>query len=233
MDRAVTLAGLIEGLGYEVIRVEVAPRGLDVAVGDPMIHDRLTGTSLSAGDVVLAVGVDQRGPELLDLLDAAGRAGAAAVIAKLVDGPELVTVTAAATRADVALLRLSRDVEWGQFHALARMVTATSGAHRHGEIPLGDLFALANAIAVRAHGSVTIEDAQSRVLAYSTGDDEIDEYRRDTILGRRVPESWVRRLQSDGVFQRIWPGRRPRSYLLFAERPGLPGPVGHRRTRRW
>ena len=58
MDRAVTLAGLIEGLGYEVIRVEVAPRGLDVAVGDPMIHDRLTGTSLSAGDVVLAVGVD-------------------------------------------------------------------------------------------------------------------------------------------------------------------------------
>ena len=219
MQREVTLAGLIEGLGYEVIRVEVAPGGLDVAVGDPVIHDRLAGTSLTAADVVLAVGVDPRGPELLDLLDTAGRAGAAAVIAKLVDGPELDAVTAAAKRANVALLRLSRDVEWGQFHALARMVTATSGTHRDGEIPLGDLFALANAIAVRAGGSVTIEDAQSRVLAYSTGDDEIDEYRRDTILGRRVPESWVRRLQSDGVFQRIWRGDGPVRISYSASEP--------------
>jgi DNA-binding PucR family transcriptional regulator len=220
MQRTVTLAGLIEGLGYEVIRVEVAPGGLDVAVGDPVIHDRLAGTSLTAADFVLAVGIDPRGPELLDLLEAAGRAGAAAVIAKLIDGPELAAVTAAAMRANVALLRLSRDVEWGQFHALVRMVTATSGAHRDGEIPLGDLFALANAIAVRAGGSVTIEDAQSRVLAYSTGDDEIDEYRRDTILGRRVPESWVRRLQSDGVFQRIWRGEGPVRISYSPSEPG-------------
>jgi DNA-binding PucR family transcriptional regulator len=220
MERKVTVAGLIEGLGYEVIRVEVAPCGLDIAVGDPVIHDRLAGTSLSAADVVLAVGVDPRGPELLDLLDEAGRVGAAAVIAKLVEGPELDAVSAAATRAGVALLRLARDVEWGQFHALVRMVTATGGAHRDGEIPLGDLFALANAIAVRARGSVTIEDAQSRVLAYSTGDDEIDDYRRDTILGRRVPESWVRRLQNDGVFQRIWHGEGPVRISYSSSEPG-------------
>jgi hypothetical protein len=220
MQRDATLTGLIEGLGYEVVRVEVAPNGLDVPVGDPVIHDRLAGTSLTAADVVLAVGVDPRGPELLDLLETAGRAGAAAVIAKLIDGQELSTLSAAATRANVALLRLSRDVEWGQFHALARMVTATSGTHRDGEIPLGDLFALANAISVRARGSVTIEDAQSRVLAYSTGDEEIDEYRRDTILGRRVPESWVRRLQSDGVFQRIWRGEGPVRISYSSSEPG-------------
>lgn len=220
MQRETTLSGLIEGLGYEVVRVESAPRGLDVPVGDPVIHDRLAGTSIAASDVVLAVGVDPRGPELLDLLESAGRSGAAAVIAKLIDCPESSTVVAAAERAEVALLRLSRDVEWGQFHALIRMLTSTSGTPRDGEIPLGDLFALANAIAVRAHGSVTIEDAQSRVLAYSTGDDEIDEYRRDTILGRRVPDSWVRRLQNDGVFQRIWRGEGP---VRIAYSPSEPG----------
>jgi hypothetical protein len=78
MAQGTTLADLVEGLGYEVVRVEVAPSGLDVPVGDPMIHDRLAGTSFAAADVVLAVGVDQRAPEMLDLLEAAGRAGAAA-----------------------------------------------------------------------------------------------------------------------------------------------------------
>lgn len=215
-----TLADLIAGLGYEVVRVEIAPAGLDVAVGDPVIHDRLAGTSLAAADVVLAVGVDPRGPEMTALLDEAGRAGVAAVVAKLDDAGDLAPLLAAAERSGVALLRLSRDVEWGQFHALARMVASTSVAADSADAPLGDLFALANAIAVRAQGPVTIEDAQSRVLAYSTSEEEIDEYRRDTILGRRVPQSWVKRLQDDGVFQQIWHGDGPVRISYSSSEPG-------------
>lgn len=220
MTQGTTLADLIEGLGYEVVRVEVSPLGLEVPVGDPVIHDRLAGTSFASADVVLAVGVDPRSPEMLDLLAAAGAAGAAAVIAKIDEGVGADAVAAAATQAKVALLRVSRDVEWGQLHALARMVTTTGGAGGEGRPPLGDLFALANVIAVRANGPVTIEDAQSRVLAYSTGDDVIDDYRRDTILGRRVPESWVKRLQSDGVFQRIWRGDSPVRISYKSTEPG-------------
>jgi hypothetical protein len=220
MTQGNTLADLVEGLGYEVVRVEVAPSGLDVPVGDPVIYDRLAGTSFAAADVVLAVGVDPRAPEMLDLLVAAGAARAAAVIAKVDEGPGLDSVTAAATRASVALLRVSRDVEWGQLHALARMVTTTGGGGIDGRAPLGDLFALANVIAARANGPVTIEDAQSRVLAYSTGDDEIDEFRRDTILGRRVPESWVKRLQGDGAFQKIWRGEAPVLISYKSTEPG-------------
>lgn len=59
MQRETNLSGLIEGLGYEVVRVETAPAGLDVPVGDPVIHDRLAGTGIAASDVVLAVGVDR------------------------------------------------------------------------------------------------------------------------------------------------------------------------------
>jgi hypothetical protein len=220
MTQGNTLADLVEGLGYEVVRVEVAPSGLDGPVGDPVIFDRLAGTSFAAADVVLAVGVDPRAPEMLDLLAAAGTARVAAVIAKVDEGPGLDSVTAAATRASVALLRVSRDVEWGQLHALARMVTTTGGGGIDGRAPLGDLFALANVIAARANGPVTIEDAQSRVLAYSTGDDEIDEFRRDTILGRRVPESWVKRLQGDGAFQKIWRGEAPVLISYKSTEPG-------------
>ncbi len=220
MGHETTLADLIAGLGYEVVRVEVAPAGLGVPVGDPVIHDRLAGTSLAAADVVLAVGVDPQAPEMSALLDEAGRVGVAAVIAKLDDRVDPAGVVAAAQRAGVALLRLSRDVEWGQLHALARMVASSSGAAHDGDVPLGDLFALATAIAMHARGPVTIEDAQSRVLAYSTGEEEIDEYRRDTILGRRVPQSWVKRLQDDGVFQQIWRGTGPVRISYASTEPG-------------
>ena len=57
-------------------------------------------------------------------------------------------------------------------------------------VPLGDLFALSNAIAGVVGGAVTIEDPGRRVLAYSTlGDQPIDAARRGSILGRQVPDS--------------------------------------------
>ena len=50
-----------------------------------------------------------------------------------------------------------------------------------------DLFALAQSIADRTHGMVSIEDAQSHVLAYSASNEEADELRRLSILGRAGP----------------------------------------------
>ena len=37
-------------------------------------------------------------------------------------------------------------------------------------------------------------------MAYPNLDDDVDEVRRDTILGRRTPDSWIRRFQLDGVY---------------------------------
>jgi hypothetical protein len=71
-------------------------------------------------------------------------------------------------------------------------------------IGMGDLFALANALASMVGGPVTIEDPSSRVLAYSSLDDPLDEARRQTILGRRVPDQWLQRLIDDGAFKRLW-----------------------------
>ncbi len=50
-----------------------------------------------------------------------------------------------------------------------------------------DLFGLAQSIADRTHGMISIEDEDSHVLAYSASSDEADELRRLTILGPRRP----------------------------------------------
>lgn len=218
MSDGATLGDLVSGLGYELVRVVVAPRGLDVGVGDPIIHDRLTGTRLAAGDVVLAVGLDPASGEMAGVLREAAACNAAAVIAKFADDVP-VALRDDAVAAGVALVRAARDVEWGQLHALARMVTSTASTHDDTDPLLGDLFGLANAIAARTGGPVTIEDAQSRVLAYSTGSEAIDDYRRDTILGRRVPEEWIRRLQQDGAFKRIWHSHAPVRISYAATEP--------------
>jgi hypothetical protein len=72
------------------------------------------------------------------------------------------------------------------------------------EAPLGDLFALANAVAAMVGGATTIEDPANRVLAYSNLEFPIDPPRQQTILGRAVPTEWIRRLQDAGVFRRLW-----------------------------
>jgi sugar diacid utilization regulator len=68
-------------------------------------------------------------------------------------------------------------------------------------VPVGDLFALANAIAAIVGGAVTIEDPRARVLAYSNIEDQlIDEPRQRSILGRQVPDTpGVRAL-----YRRLW-----------------------------
>ena len=82
---------------------------------------------------------------------------------------------------------------WTQLHALlvnASRFSAATGDRGIAGVPLGDLFALSNAVAGAVGGAVTIEDPARRVLAYSTiGEQPIDAARRGSILGRQVPDS--------------------------------------------
>src|SRR5437879_8487305 len=97
---------------------------------------------------------------------------------------------------------------WSQVYSLIRtaVMASTEIEADDADAPLGDLFALANAVSAMVGGPVTIEDRQSRVLAYSTQGHTIDEPRRETILGRRVPPEWLKRLEDDGVFKQLWAG---------------------------
>ncbi|MCA1707813.1 MAG: PucR family transcriptional regulator ligand-binding domain-containing protein, partial [Actinobacteria bacterium] len=202
------LSEVIRNLGEGIVEVLAAPKGLEVPVLHPAIYDPLRPPALEPGDLVLGVGTDSSRPDVLNLIELAGQAGAAGIVIR---APEAVPpmVFRAAEEGGLALLGVVGEISWAQLHALLRNALVVSGEileSRVGDIAAGDLFALANALTGLVGGPVTIEDAQSRVMAYSSTEEPIDEARRQTILGRRVPERFIARLKKEGVFKRLWAG---------------------------
>lgn len=206
MTEGPSLSSLLESVGTEILRVCAAPAGLDIHVAAPVIDDPADPAPIDAGDLLLAVGTPADSPLAPAVLSRAGRSGAAAVVFRM-QGPAPEGLVREAGTSNVALLGVIPAMAWSQLHTLVRSACAAAGAAGADAEPAdatGDLFALANAIAARVGGPTTIEDPQSTVLAFSSLDEPIDEARRDTILGRRVPADWVRRLHEDGVFRRMW-----------------------------
>ena len=90
----------------------------------------------------------------------------------------------------LALLAADEDLAWHHLDALisAALAAVARPAAGGGATPVGDLFALANAIAAMVGGATAIEDPYLHVLAYSTLPGQpIDEHRRQGILGLQVP----------------------------------------------
>ena len=199
-----TLRQLVERLHPAVLDVLASPRGLDVDIADPVILDPADAVPPPAESVVLAVGVDTPRAQVA-LLHQLADAGVAAVVFKHA-GPLTDPVVAAAELAGATVLATPPALSWGQLYTF--LLTASSAAPvaapDQPEAPLGDLFALANAVAAMVGGATTIEDPANRVLAYSNLDFPIDEPRQRTILGRAVPNEWIQRLQDAGVFRRLW-----------------------------
>ena len=80
------------------------------------------------------------------------------------------------------------------------------------------LFGLAQSLADRIHGMVSIEDEQSHVLAYSASNDEADELRRLSILGRAGPPEHLKWIGQWGIFTAL---RASGDVVRVAERPEL------------
>ena len=204
-DGSPTLAQVLDAVGPTIVRVLAAPCGLGGSVARPIIHDPTEPPRIESRDLVLAVAVRVDGGDALALVETAGRAAAAAVAFKADEIPD--RLVEAARAADVALLGLAPSLSWDHAHSVLRTAIAAGNYDDRGSDSasgLGDLFGLANAIAALVGGPTTIEDTRSTVLAYSSLDEPIDEHRRETILGRRVSEEWRHRLESDGVFRRLW-----------------------------
>ena len=186
-----TLEGLLRNLGSDVVEIVAAPHGTDVPVGEPVIYDWTERTTAAAGAVVLAVGVQPGTSQTSRMLREVAQAGAAAVVFKRSEDMQELAEDAAAV--GVALLSVPEEMTWTQLYSFLTNAGRFSAQENMGGgiagVPLGDLFALANAIAGIVGGAVTIEDPNRRVLAYSTlADQPIDGGRRRSILGRQVPD---------------------------------------------
>ena len=212
----ISLTDLVESLGPGLLRMVVQGRGEqvhDVVLAEP---GEVAG---QPGDIVLGVGVGEPG-EAAELLARAAAAGADGVVLKapLAGDPE---VAAAARRLGTALVELEPDTSWA--HVVWLMRGAIDRAHAPLPVPPGapdvhnDLYALADAAAEIADAPVTVEDARSRVLAYSGRQDTTDPARVSTIVGRRVPPQVIAHLRASGVFRRLARSSEP---IFVPEGPG-------------
>nr|WP_194246962.1 helix-turn-helix domain-containing protein [Brevibacillus borstelensis] len=62
---------------------------------------------------------------------------------------------------------------------------------------------MADVIGELLQNPITIEDADHKLIAYSSHSESTDQARWSTIMGRRVPEKVLTRLWKDGVFQEL------------------------------
>ncbi|WP_300267027.1 helix-turn-helix domain-containing protein [Microbacterium sp.] len=194
-------------LGVTLLEVVHGSIDVDQHVGGVVIHDPDDEPGYPSHAIVLAIGMPDA-DALAALIDEAGRHGAVAVVVR---APATLpdAVVQAADSAGVAILSLTRGATWTQLASLLRSVLAEddigrTSAESLGGVPSGDLFAVANAISALLDAPVTIEDRSSRVLAFSSRQEEADQPRVETIIGRQVPERYSRVLTELGVFRRLY-----------------------------
>lgn len=202
-DLGATLLEVVHG-GGDGVHVD------GIHIGGIVIHDPVGEEPLPPHALVLGVGLSASA-DIAALLRELGtqKASGLVVRAPVTDDPVLRTAVA---ESGVALLGLTRGASWTQLAAMLRSLLAegeVGDAETLGGLPAGDLFALANAIAALVDAPVTIEDRNSRVLAFSGRQDEADEGRIETVLGRQVPERFWRMLADRGVFRDMYRTDRP------------------------
>lgn len=117
------------------------------------------------------------------------------------------SIRALCTKARLPLLSVSADAAWSTLIDLLRSQLADSGGtyreHRSPDRVHQDLFDLADRFSAILAAPVTIEDATSQVLAYSSGQDGVDDARMLTIVGRQTPRKVRDHFRARGVFRRL------------------------------
>ncbi|TCP47816.1 DNA-binding PucR family transcriptional regulator [Tamaricihabitans halophyticus] len=188
----VKLDRLINILGGYGARLIGAASARDIEVRSVSMHDP-TAPAPAIADAFLAVGVS----ELSHAVALAARAQSVVVLVR-----DHADIPVSAAPEGIALLLIEPGVSWSH---IAEVVYGLVFEGRETEAGRGpsDLFALADTVAAALGAPVTIEDARSRVLAYSGLQHETDTARQDTILGRRVPEPVRELFEQRGVFAHL------------------------------
>ncbi|MCV7360803.1 helix-turn-helix domain-containing protein [Mycolicibacterium neworleansense] len=213
----VSLGQLLLALDATLVRLVQAPRGLDLPVASAALIDsddvRLgLAPSAGAADVFFLLGVSET--EALRWVEHQNvRRAPAAIFIKEPSSAVVERAVAGGT----AVVAVDPRARWERLYRLVNHVF-----EHHGDGALHDsdtdLFGLAQSVAERTHGMVSIEDAQSHVLAYSASSDEADELRRLSILGRAGPPEHLAWIAQWGIFDAL--RSRPEA-VWVAERPEL------------
>jgi len=166
----------------ELVLLNPTPENADHPVTGAALYDRLDASDGWHNQIVLAVGVSPSGPELAALARRAEDADAAAVAVKT-RGTTVAEITAAVAAFNIAVLIVRDDTDWGRLATLVRSSALGTSTDSVSGVRLGDIYALANAIASITGGATSIVDPVGRILGYSTlSGQPIDDLRRATTL---------------------------------------------------
>lgn len=196
------LPALVAALGGGLARLGQQVHGPEI--DDVTLAEPGSGVYGQANDLLLGVGIESV-EAAVGLLEAAARVGSGGVVLRRATARRR-EVRAAARRVGMSLVELADHASWAHVVWLLRGVLdrAAFGSSLRADGPvLDELFALADACAALVDAPVTIEDTQSRVLAYSSRQDVSDPIRVSTIVGRKVPDAVLRSLRGRGVFRRL------------------------------
>jgi sugar diacid utilization regulator len=216
-----TLGRVLDDLGSTLLEVVAGRVDPSVEVGGVVIHDPLDPPVLSDHTMVLGVGLANP-DEIVKVLHDIGETGAAALVVR-VPVPTTADVLDAVADSGVVLFGLTRGASWTQVAAFLRSLLAIDDlAADDGETlagaGAGDLFALAGAVSALLDAPITIEDLNTRVLAFSANQGEADSSRKETVLGRQVPDRYRRELEQRGVFRALYGSDRP---VYVTDIPGV------------
>ncbi|HET7667881.1 MAG TPA: helix-turn-helix domain-containing protein [Mycobacterium sp.] len=222
------LGQLLLALDRTMVTLVDAPRGLDMPVGSVALVD--------ADDIRLGLAVGAGSADLFFLLGVSDaeavrwigqQAGTGATSpAERARVPAAIFVkepsAAAIKRAvglGIAVVAVEPRARWELLYKLVNHAFEHHGDRGDPQYDSGtDLFGLAQSIADRTRGMISIEDADSHMLAYSASSDEADELRRLTILGRAGPPEHLEWIGQWGIFDALRSGGE---VVRVAERPEL------------
>src|ERR1700761_4668111 len=214
----VGLGQLLLALDTTVVSLIEAPRGLALPVASAALIDaddvRLgLGRGADSADVFFLLGVADSEAQRWLATGPADRAGVA-VFAKNPSDALVERAIAAGT----AVVAVEPEARWERLYRLVNHVLEHHGPADPRYDSGTDLFGLAQSLADRIHGMVSIEDEQSHVLAYSASNDEADDLRRLSILGRAGPPEHLMWIGQWGIFDALRAGG---DVVRVDERPEL------------
>ena len=219
--RGLSLGQLLLALDRTMVTLVEAPRGLDMQVGSVALVDvddiRLGWPSGPGPPTSLPARSVRRGGGRLDR--ATGHTAREGRRPRSSSRIRRAAAVKQAVALGTAVVAVEPRARWELLYKLVNHAFEHHGDRSDPMYDSGtDLFGLAQSIADRTHGMISIEDDQSHVLAYSASNDEADELRRLTILGRAGPPEHLEWIGQWGIFDAL---QASGDVVRVAERPEL------------
>ena len=211
----VTLGRVLDDVGATVLDVvygRIDPRR---RVSSVVIVDPFDPPAIPPHAIVLGVGIVGLEP-IVELINTLAEHQSVGLVLR---EPVVLHAAIAKAAADsgVVIFSLVRGIGWNQVAAIMSNTISQSslgvgpdaGNASFGSSDVCDLSSVADPLSALLDAPITIEDLNSRIIAFSSDQERGDRARKNSVLGQRVPDGVTAMLRSNGSFKQIYASERP------------------------